>query len=680
MKFPRGVTMKIDELKQVVSSYLKEFTDYAIMIDGEWGCGKTYLLENELKSTIDGEVARTQEGSKRRKKIYISMYGITTTDEISKEIILQSLVGENSGIVSKGLRILGSVVSSVSISSGDTSVGIKTETLAELIKNINIDNCIICVDDLERSHLPVTEVLGYFNYLVEHCNCKMIILANESEIGKYYLSKNLESKYQISTIFLGKDNSAKKDNALNKKSLDEMTNELFGRDSIYKLTREKVIGRTIRYEPEMKIIFDSVVDRLFKKDTLYGSFLLQEKEDILKWMAEEDCKNIRILQSILKHIKIIFDKMEENQYDQDYHNYAKKIFIEFVVRYTIYSKKGENSDRSKQLERMRGFDFLEKYCDVSYFHKEEFEESLKRLRDLYEREKERLKNPNNEDAIKMLQSWWQFSGDKIDSWVTTLIRELKDSKHALETYPLILDILGVLEYFDLLDEKKIKSILEEMLRLEGVESDVYKDQVILEAFSIAPNQLFESYAKMYGGEVFTASGQIQVLKNDWQMEINTEKYEHKYNTRIKRLKEKIYVNFEKFIRNEAECLLENIDKESVLYFCHLFKKHSHYITETGKFIELIPIETLIEALGTKAEPYEIYELKDLFIAFYDNYSTCVRESNILNIFLKQFKNLETSDTVFKLARAIFLSSVQDHVEHLRDEEEGRMRMKNILFD
>ena len=670
--------MKICELKQVVESYLKEEINYAIMIDGEWGCGKTYLLENELKSTIDGEVARTQEGSKRKKKIYISMYGIKATDEISKEIILQSLVGKNSGVVSKGLRILGSIISSVSVSSGGANIWIKPRKLAKLVNEIDIGNCIICVDDFERSHLPVTELLGYFNYLVEHCNCKMIILANESEIGKHYLSKNLESKYRISTILLDKDNAAEKDSTLNKKSLDEMTSELFGMDSIYKLTREKVIGRTIRYEPEMDIIFDSVVNRLFEKDTLYRNFLLHEKKDILKWMVEENCKNVRTLQFILKHIKIIFDKMEENQYDQDYHNYAKKIFIEFVVRYTIYSKKGENSERSKQLERMRGFDFLEKYCDVSYFSGEKFIESLNRHKNLYKLEQERLNNSNKEDAIKMLQSWWQFSSIKIDSWVTTLINELKEKEHALETYPLILDILGVLEYYDLLDEKKIESILEEMIQLEGVESDVYKDHVILKAFAENPGQLLEGYGKMHGGVV---TPQKQILKNNWIIDIkDKKKYEQKYDTRIKRLKEKIYVSFEKSIRNKAEYMLENIDEESVLHFCHLFEEHSHYITETGKFIELIPIEALIEALRTKVEPYEIYELKNLFIAFYDNYSTYERESKILNDFLKRFESLETGDIVYKLAREIFLSSVQDRVESLQEEEERRKRIEKELYD
>lgn len=41
------------QLNKVISDYLNaESTDYAIMINGEWGCGKTYYLEHDFKVLV----------------------------------------------------------------------------------------------------------------------------------------------------------------------------------------------------------------------------------------------------------------------------------------------------------------------------------------------------------------------------------------------------------------------------------------------------------------------------------------------------------------------------------------------------------------------------------------------------------------------------------------------------
>lgn len=37
-------------IEKAVKAYIKNpNTNYAIMIDGEWGCGKTYFFENSIK-------------------------------------------------------------------------------------------------------------------------------------------------------------------------------------------------------------------------------------------------------------------------------------------------------------------------------------------------------------------------------------------------------------------------------------------------------------------------------------------------------------------------------------------------------------------------------------------------------------------------------------------------------
>ena len=43
----------MEEIKSIIKDYLSvKETDYAILINGQWGCGKTYFIKNELFDEI----------------------------------------------------------------------------------------------------------------------------------------------------------------------------------------------------------------------------------------------------------------------------------------------------------------------------------------------------------------------------------------------------------------------------------------------------------------------------------------------------------------------------------------------------------------------------------------------------------------------------------------------------
>ena len=44
----------MDDLLESVLDYVRsDYTDYAIMINGEWGSGKTYFWNNQIKRKIE---------------------------------------------------------------------------------------------------------------------------------------------------------------------------------------------------------------------------------------------------------------------------------------------------------------------------------------------------------------------------------------------------------------------------------------------------------------------------------------------------------------------------------------------------------------------------------------------------------------------------------------------------
>ena len=76
------------------------------------------------------------------------------------------------------------------------SIGSVSADFSKMIRGISnlaeVKNMVVCFDDLERCTIPINELFGYVNNLIEHCNCKVLILADESNIGKVFANSNVE--------------------------------------------------------------------------------------------------------------------------------------------------------------------------------------------------------------------------------------------------------------------------------------------------------------------------------------------------------------------------------------------------------------------------------------------------------------------------------------------------------
>ncbi len=76
----------MDELISILKDYVKETnTEYAVLITGDWGSGKTFFWKNNIsnmlsKMKINGEGIRP---------VYISLFGYDKVDEIINNIVIQ---------------------------------------------------------------------------------------------------------------------------------------------------------------------------------------------------------------------------------------------------------------------------------------------------------------------------------------------------------------------------------------------------------------------------------------------------------------------------------------------------------------------------------------------------------------------------------------------------------------
>ncbi|WP_227687371.1 P-loop NTPase fold protein [Psychrobacter fjordensis] len=186
-----------------IKSYLKEFItmdkpQYAVMLKGDWGSGKTHFIKNFI------------ENDKNNKYVYVSLFGLKSTEAID-EAIFDEL---HPVLSSAPVKVLNTVFKSA------LKLGLKVDVDSENTKlnsvnaNINLDgvldyfskknskkNIIFVFDDLERTLLDYTEVLGYINSMVETSGLTVIIIANEDKITDSVFSdfkeKTINKTYKL---------------------------------------------------------------------------------------------------------------------------------------------------------------------------------------------------------------------------------------------------------------------------------------------------------------------------------------------------------------------------------------------------------------------------------------------------------------------------------------------------
>lgn len=176
----------ISEPNKHIEEYLDYYFDgtksfeYAVLLNGAWGSGKTWFVKKYLEKKEDGN----------RKICYVSLNGIAKTYMIDEAIfknihpILGSKGAKLVGQLGKGLLKATLKVDLDGDSKPDVSVNATLPSL-NLPDYLKIDEKFILVfDDLERCELKQEEVLGYINYFVEQEGIKTLIVSNEEEINK----------------------------------------------------------------------------------------------------------------------------------------------------------------------------------------------------------------------------------------------------------------------------------------------------------------------------------------------------------------------------------------------------------------------------------------------------------------------------------------------------------------
>ena len=276
------------EIEQVINRYLEEKeTDYAIMITGEWGCGKTYFVNHALKKLIEEKKCLIADKVVNYKLLYLSLYGISDPTEINIKILEQLFP------ILKHKFVL---LLRHGLSGFLDSKGIDKQTQKEFSNYTGIKkNTVLVFDDLERlndNKVDVKEILGIINQFAEHDNLKVIVICHDEKV-----------------------------------------------DDDFSEFKEKSIRYSMHFWRPLPESFDDIV--LKNKNDDYLAFLKEQKELIIRVFQLGECNNLRTLKFIIDAFRVLFDKVKNVKY-------ASEILKDLLISMLVYSIEYKNGEKPEE--------------------------------------------------------------------------------------------------------------------------------------------------------------------------------------------------------------------------------------------------------------------------------------------------------------------------------------------
>ena len=541
----------MEDLVESILDYIRsDYTDYAIMINGEWGSGKTYFWNNKIKPRIES----MQQNGKRYTAIYMSLYGISNLEEISKKIFI-----ETTQLMDKNLKKFMDA-SGVKNIPEYAKTGLDMANFFGVTQNgdridygqfFSTDDKVLCFDDLERANVDVIDILGYINNFVEHDHIKTIIICNEKELSTKLKNSNLEMKTFIATYLLDKENklNIKTDKPMVERIRDTIE-YVFDKANDYERIKEKLIGETFEYAPEFTYIINGLLMRYENCPDLIR-FLRENTNFIISTFNKSGTRNLRILKHSLTNFKKIFD-MVNKSYPNTNHRVLQTMLI-FTIAISFEIKAGKitkdkfvninnNEEYKAILVSSRVFmdnrQFYIKEFDNNYYYNFKAEYRFFKFIEIYVRTRifdmkifkqdmEAIINTVDTDKLPgykrlLTEEYWKISDDQFDGVISEVLEDVKNGNIEL------INVVKLFAYFAHFvrkglinyDMRTIKSLffngmnvssltssycpnVEEELASLAIEEDKSEDmEEILQYFNNINAQLKEKMYKEKADEIF----------------------------------------------------------------------------------------------------------------------------------------------------------------------------------
>lgn len=291
-----------DNITQFLFTYMDNPDPrYAVMIKGKWGCGKSFFIQNWIELYKE----KIKDGDAVLEPIYVSLYGLSSTSQITSAIdrvLHPFLYSKGVEITKKILKIAGKIAFKASLDwnndgNEDVSMDATLDSLSLLASrdgDVPIGPKLIVFDDLERCLIDMKLLLGYINNFVEHGACHVIIVGDETHTTDEIKAKLLEFK-------------------------------------------EKTVGREFEVMPDT----DSAIDYFINNDVPLTEWLTSKKAFICDCFQSTRCDNLRLLRQCLYDFSVLYNETD-GHFLKDGDTFMTSLLGAYIVVYCEY--RGENRD------------------------------------------------------------------------------------------------------------------------------------------------------------------------------------------------------------------------------------------------------------------------------------------------------------------------------------------------
>lgn len=301
----------------------------------------------------------------------------------------------------------------------------------------------------------------------------MIILADEVNIGKMYANTKVEEKYI--TLLMGrklkvKESQEKKQSkGQNKENKDGGTDELtvaelkkinekiYSENYIYKDIKEKVIGLTLKYTPDLNAEFDTIIKDAVNNEKLVD-MLLQRKEKILEYMNLCENNNIRIMKIWLNGFERIYRVISKNFGNDKYFTSVFERFMVYSIRVACAVGKNKNLTEWEEdteigsielddgiLFNTQGYRFVDDLFRDSVFDEMRICQAAKFIIGDKADEEEAGKEKAKGSTLRKLNQWYYLEDEEIGQSLPVLKEEINNDEYTPQSYQNIIAVLVVLK-------------------------------------------------------------------------------------------------------------------------------------------------------------------------------------------------------------------------------------------
>jgi len=388
-----------------------ENPEFAVMIKGEWGSGKSYFIKKYI------------ENKKDEKFVFVTLNGLSSTKEIDKQILGEVHPVFKNRFLGPVFKIGGQALAEKTGLS-ETAASFDSKTLI----NFDDNKYIFVFDDFERHCFEKPHTLmGYINSFVEINKRHVIVLSNEEIVIKN-----------------------------NQKNDKEDSKELSKDEKSYEYIKEKVIGQTLTIDTPLEHVYKCLLSEMAEDPKLKAAIrMIQDKNDLVfDTIRKSEYRNFRVLRQTIQNFGRLYGLIESEYFknpkfidqllplfftleiESRMGELSKDTFNEienggYVKVKSEYFKKEEITQNMKN-----AYNFLNKYNLSTFFNTWVFDLEIWR-KWLFEGNVDKKSINDNlsksylfkkETCITKMMDWTNLPDDEFDEAIKEIIQKINDKE------------------------------------------------------------------------------------------------------------------------------------------------------------------------------------------------------------------------------------------------------------